>query len=84
MKSPNNYKVSGRKMTPRFGMSKREEREAVKSDFMPGEPEVKAYGRPSEFSAKYWSKLRRMSNRQIRTHEKSLPLVAMDGGYYHG
>lgn len=77
MKSPNNYKVPGRKMTSRFGMSKREEREAVKSGYMPSEPEVKAYGRPLEFSAKYWSKLRRMSNHQIRTHEKSLPLVAM-------
>lgn len=80
----NNYKVSGKKMTSRFGLSHSEERKAIKSGFMPSEQEAKCYGRPLEFSAKYWSKLRRMSSRQMRTHEKGLPMFDMDGSYYHG
>lgn len=80
----NNYKVSGKKMTSRFGMSRNESRAAVKSGCMPSEQEVMANGKPLEFSAKCWSKLRRMSSRQLRTLEKGLPVFDMDGSYYHG
>lgn len=80
----NNYKVSGKKMTSRFGMSRNAMVAAVKAGYAPSAQEARAYGKPPEYSAKYWRKIQRMSNRQIRTHEKSLPLFDMDGGYYHG
>ena len=84
MKTSNNYRVSGSKMTSRFGLSHAGERHAVKAGVIPSATEVKAYGREADVSAKWWSKLQRMSLRQLRVLNKGLPMYDMDGSYYHG
>lgn len=82
MKSTNGYKKPGQKMTSRFGMSHKDEREAVKAHLLPSSAEAKAYGRDPGFSAKEWSRRQRWSLRQSRTHHKSLPMFDMDGSYF--
>lgn len=77
------YKESGKKMGSRFGMSHKNEKEAVKKGVIPGAAEVKAMGRNPSFSATEWSKHNRKSLRQIRSHEKNLPVYDMDGSYFH-
>lgn len=80
----NNYKVPGKKMKTRFMTSHREMRELVKKGILPGAAETKAYGRDPSMTRKQWTRLHRMSNRQIRVMEKGLPMYDMDGSYYHG
>ena len=65
----NNYKVSGKKMTSRFGLSHSAERQAVKQGIMPGAAEVKAMGRDSIFTAKEWKRRQRLGLRRLRKLE---------------
>jgi hypothetical protein len=83
MRSNNGHKKPGQKMSSRFGMSRKEEREAVKAHLLPSSAESKAYGRDPGFSAREWGRRQRWSLRQSRVHNKSLPLFDMDGSYYH-
>lgn len=78
----NGYKVSGAKMTSRFGMSRRESREAIKHGYMPSEAEVKCYGRDPSMPRRVWQKRQRWSQRQLRTHYKGLPERDMDGSVF--
>jgi hypothetical protein len=80
----NNYKVPGKKMTSRFNYSDKDMREMIKKGLLPGAEEIRSCGRDPSYSAKQWRKLQRMSRRQSRVYERSLPIYDMDGGYYHG
>lgn len=71
------------KMKSRYGMSHKEQREAVKRGFMPSAAEAKAYGRDPSMTRKEWTKRQRWSARQARVHCKALPMYDMDGSYYH-
>lgn len=83
MKTSNNYRVSGKKMTSRFGVSQKQTRDAVKQGLVGSALEAKYYGRDPRFSATEWSRRQRMSNRQRLVYERGLPLFDMDGSYYH-
>ena len=80
----NGYRCPGRKMKSRFDMSHKDIRQAVKSGMIPCDGEMKAYGRDPHYSSKEWARLQRMSLRQRRVLEKSIPMFDMDGSYYHG
>ena len=79
----NGYKEPGKKMTSKNGMSKNEERLAVKAGVIPSAAEAAAYGRDSDMSRREWQQRQRWSLRVCRVHYKRQPMYDMDGGIYH-
>jgi hypothetical protein len=77
------YKESGKKIVSRFGMSHRNGRDCVKRGIIPSSNEYKSMGRDPTFSAKQWRRQNRMSLRQLRVFNKSLPMYDMDGSYFY-